>query len=358
MRRATVGFARELLHLLIVLQPDTNKHRECLIKYITSKPVKRLDSYRLENNASEKPRKLLLPISGGVSSVVLLHILDRHIQRQMTKRGRSAHELCVFMVDPSTQDSATDVSGNFNDLKQKFPSHSFTCIPLPTVFELDDSIFEDLSDLGARKVETPQASFNALLSCTTTASSRADMLQLLLTRLIIAFAKLNSCDAILWGHSDSRLAAKALSSVAKGRGAYLPFEVADGPTPWGIPFYYPLRDLFKSELITYANLLPDVFSKLGVLDSAPTAAPPSIRAMSIDDLLSNYIHSQGERYPSIMANVVRTAGKLQSTLSSPMQTTSRCSVCAMPDVVSSQEPDSSSICYACLRLKLETKLGS
>ena len=259
------------------------------------------------------------------------------------------------MADTSTLESVADVSGRFNDLKQKFPSHSFTCIPLPAVFELDCSIFEDLSDLGARKLETSQASFNAFLSCTTTASSRADVLELLLTRLTIAVAKLNTCDAILWGHSDSRLAAKVLSNVAKGRGAYLPFEVADGPSPWGIPFYYPLRDLFKSELITYANLLPDIFSKLVVLDSAPTAAPPSIRSTSIDDLLSNYINTQGERYPGIMANVVRTAGKLQSNLASPMETTSRCSICVMREVVSKQEPDGSSICYACLRLKLETR---
>jgi cytoplasmic tRNA 2-thiolation protein 2 len=287
--------------------------------------------------------------------VVLLHILGRQIQRQIAKRGQIAYELHVLMVDTSAPEPSGRASGVFNDLKQNFHSHSFSSKPLSEIFELDSTIFEDLSDLGARKLETPQASLDALLSRTTTASSRTDVLQLLLTRLIVAVAKTNICDAVLWGHSDSRLAAIALSNVAKGRGGYLPFEIADGPTPWGVTFYYPLRDLFKSELVTYANVLPDAFPKLLVFDAVPAAAPPSIRATSIDDLLSNYINAQGEKYPSIMANVVRTAGKLQSTFSPTTQASSMCSICVMPDLTVSRETGDSSICYACLRLKLEMK---
>ena len=352
-----MGFAGKLLPLLMVHQRDTDRHRDCFIQYITSKPIKRIESYRFKNDVLEKPQKILLPVSGGISSMVLLHILDRQTQRQSAKRGQAAYELHVLMVDSSAQASRGDTTGLLNELKQIFPSHSFCSMPLAQVFELDGSILENLSDLGARKLETPQASLDALLSRPMTASSRTDVLQLLLTRLIIAVAKLNTCDAIFWGHSDSRLAAKALSNVAKGRGGYLPSEIGDGATPWGVTFYYPLRDLFKSELITYANALPDAFSKLVISDAAPAAAPLSIRAVSIDDLLSTYINTQGEKYPGIMANVVRTAGKLQSTLSSPTtQTASTCSICDMPaDDVAGRETVDSSICYACQRLRLETK---
>ncbi|KAF7506234.1 hypothetical protein GJ744_012126 [Endocarpon pusillum] len=330
--------------------------RECFIKYIGSKPVKRVKSYRLKEEVTEQPQKLLLPVSGGVSSVVLLQILDGLLQRQFSNRGRKPYELHLLMVEAPSLVSDRSVAATFNRLKQKFPSHTCSLVPLPEVFKLDSSICEDLSDLGAQRGKTPQASLDTLLSCSKTASSRTDVLQLLLTRLIVAFAKVNACNAILWGHSNSRLAAKALSSVSKGRGGYLPFDIADGPTPWGIAFYYPLRDLFKSELVMYTNALPDDFSGLVVHDLASVPTYTALRATSIDDLLSAYIDNQGEKYPSLMANVVRTAGKLQMPVSAMKQSASICGICAMPipETMASQESDESNICYACQRLRLET----
>lgn len=345
---------------MIEHQFNAEKYRECFIKYISSKPVKRIESYRWKDDVGEQPLTLLLPVSGGVSSVVLLQILDRSLQRQFLKRGRKPYGLHLLMVETPSLVSDGSAAANFNRLKQKFPSHTFSIIPLSEVFKLDSSIYEDLSDLGAQKRGTPQASLYTLLSCCKTATSRTDVLQLLLTRLTVAFAKLNVCNAILWGHSNSRLAAKALSGVSKGRGGYLPFDTADGPTPWGITFYYPLRDLFKSELAKYASALPDDFSALVVPDLASASTYTSLRATSIDDLLSDYINNQGEKYPSLMANVVRTAGKLQNPLSTTEQRASVCGICAMPisEIMAGQELDESNICYSCQRLKLETKSSS
>lgn len=320
-----------------------------------------MESYRLKDDASEQPRRLLLPLSSGISSVVLLQILDRQLLRQSSKRGRPSYELHILTVELPSQHFDGSVATTFHLLEQKYSSHSFSLVPLCEVFNLDNSLLGDFSDLGALEGETPQTSLASLFSCIKTASARADLLQILLTRLIVTFAKLNACDAILWGHSNSRLAAKALSGVAKGRGGFLPFDIADGPSPWEVTFYYPLRDLFKSELSAYANALPDDFSKLVTQDSAP--APTSLRATSIDDLLSDYIYSQGEKYPSIIANVVRTAGKLQTPPIPPKQAAS-CSICTMPrsEAMTTQANDAPNtdatnikICYACQCLKLETR---
>jgi cytoplasmic tRNA 2-thiolation protein 2 len=360
LKPASVGYAGELD--LIHQGHPAEKYSDCFIKYVSSKPVKRMESYRLKDDASEQPRRLLLPLSGGISSVVLLQILDLQLQRQASKRGRTSYELYILTVEIPSMHFDGSVATTFHHLNQKYSSHSFSLVPLSEVFNLDSNVLEAFSDLGAREGKTPHASLDSLLSCTKTASSRADVLQLLLTRLIVAFAKLNSCDAILWGHSNSRLAAKALSGVAKGRGGFLPFEIADGPSPWEFTFYYPLRDLFKSELSAYANALSDDFSKLVTPDSAP--APTSLRATSIDDLLSDYINSQGEKYPSIISNVVRTAGKLQALPNSAKQAVSLCSICTMPTLESmtiqandSLNTDSSNImtCYACHCLKLGTR---
>lgn len=259
-------------------------------------------------------------------------------------------------MPPQCSDASSEAK--FKDLKRQYPSHTFSSTPLCKVFELDSSIFEDFSGLGAQRKETLQASLDDLLSCTKTASSRADMLQILFTRLIVATAKLHACSGVLWGHSNSRLAAKALSNIAKGRGSYLPFDLADRQSPWGITFYHPLRDLFKPELVTYAAELPHSFLKLIELYPDPAAAPLPIRAISIDDLMSAYIDGQGEKYPSIMANVVRTAGKLQAPRIT--SATLMCPICRMPapGIGAAQETGESKNCYACQRLKLEMRSHS
>jgi cytoplasmic tRNA 2-thiolation protein 2 len=332
-------------------------YSDCFIKYITSKPIKRIESYKLKNDAGEERIKLLLPVSGGVSSVVLLPILDQYLQRQTSRRGWSTYELHVLMVETSSTSTVGNLATIFNGLRQQFPSHTFSLLPLSAVFDLDESIRKDLSELGIREQVSAKASLETILSSITTPSSRADIQRLLLTRLIVTVSRTNRCSAILWADSDSRLAAKALSSVAGGRGGYLPFQIGDGLSPWGVRFHYPLRDLFKPELVTYATTVSGSLFDLILIDPLSTSTATSIRTTAIDDLLSSYIDSQGEKYPSIMANVVRTASKLQTPSLSTEGRISSCNICNMPcqRTEGDTEARRTWICYACKRLKLETR---
>lgn len=329
-----------------------DRHRECFIKYISSKPVKRLESYKLKKDTSEKPCKLLLPVSGGVSSVVLLQVLDRLIERQLTKRGRTTYEILILMVENPLSDANRRIAQYYEAIKKTFSSYSFALLSLSTVFELDHGIYDDYSGLSSFDQSNPQETLEHIVSSAGTASSRADLLDTLLTRLIVIFSKINKCDAVLWGHSNSRLAAKSLSAVAEGRGGSLPFQILDGLSPHGVNFYYPLRDLFKPELATYSNVIPETFSDLLVPDCSKQ--PVSVRDTSISDLLASYIDSQGEKYPSIMANVVRTASKLQVPVS--RTGSSKCALCCMPilekDELRNQADtgdDVPRLCFGCQR---------
>jgi cytoplasmic tRNA 2-thiolation protein 2 len=322
--------------------------------------VKRIESYRLKDDASEQPRKLLLPLSGGISSLVLLQILDRQLSRQRIKRGRNAYELLVLMVETPSLDNERSHSECFEDLKHNFQYHTFSLLSLSSVLELDQNIFKDFASLGTIDPTNAQACLETLLSAARTASTRADLFDTLRTRLIVAFAKLNNCDAVLWGHSNSRLAAKVLAAVAEGRGGSLPFHLLDGLSPWGVHFYYPVRDLFKPELIAYAKLFPDTLYELVVQEPLNAKPPKAIRDTSINDLLAEYINSQGEKYPSIMANVVRTASKLQSP-AIPTEDL-KCSVCAMPTRVEDSRrmqaesgDERSHLCLPCQRSSLEMR---
>jgi cytoplasmic tRNA 2-thiolation protein 2 len=97
-------------------------------------------------------------------------------------------------------------------------------------------------------------------------------------------------------------------------------------TPWGIHFTFPLRDLFKAELELYSALVSSNLQDIIVSDS-PSRANLSNRNMSIDELISQYVETQGEKYPGVMANIVRTIDKLQVPFSDGGV---KCVVCGLP----------------------------
>lgn len=317
-----------------------------------------MESYRFKSNNDDSRRRLLLPVSRGVSSLVLLQVLDSQMHRQLAKRNRTAYELWVVLIEEDlriTEDQSSHESPWYTALQTQFPSLFF--IPMKNlrdVLALDVAIEDDLKafELNRLKDESDEDFIVRILASASSLTAGDDLQNILFNRLIVSCAKQHDCESILWGHSNSRLAAKALAGVAKGRGGSLPFEICDGPSRSGIGFSYPLRDLFKPELSLYASLLPEVFSKLVVEDDPTPREKASIRNTSIDDLLTNYINSQGEKYPSIMANVVRTASKLQNPTSN--EAFNCCRVCLVPyQGDSAQISDGKDLCYACSRTRQE-----
>lgn len=330
----------------------------CFQKYVSSKILKRMETYRFKNQVGNTQKRLLLPISGGVSSLVLLEVLDRQIRKQLKQQGRTAYALTLCHVDvtlPSTDSTHGAEPAWWTRLRQQFDLHTF--LPPATLGSIcshDAQLEQDLVHLGivrrTEENETDEQLVTRVFSSARSATARADLSSLLLKRLIVSIAKQNSCSAVIWGHSDSKLAAKALAEVAKGRGAAVPSELADGPSPWDLDFNYPLRDLFEQELELHLNTLPEEVMACQKEGVDEVEAPVSLRATSIDALLSAYITGQGEKYPSIMANVVRTASKLQVP---DLASGRKCSLCAMP---MSGTSDDQNLCYGCQRMKQDIKV--
>lgn len=323
----------------------------CFIRYVNSKILKRMESYRFKSLAQDQNRRLFLPISGGISSLVLLQVLDTQLHRQIASRNRTAYELVIARVLlPNTQDLAR-VETEYQSLARRFPLHTFLpLVPFHDILQLDDRIGEDIGYLGIypQSGESDKDVIERILSSATSVTTRADLESILLQRLLVSVAKKQNCEGVLWGHSDSRLAALALADVAKGRGGSVSSNIAEGPSLHLINFNYPARDLFKAELKAYAHSLPEPLM-YDMDDGVPGQQMPSIRNTSINSLLSGYITSQGDKYPSIMANVVRTASKLQvQTLGKGVVA---CSFCYMPMAKAEQAV----LCYGCERLKQDIK---
>jgi cytoplasmic tRNA 2-thiolation protein 2 len=303
-------------------------HSDCFARYIHTKCIKRLESFRV-NFGAEKQRRVLVPLSFGFSSISLLHVLDLHLKTQRSKTGRTGFEIsAVYIQEPGRTVQAEELLGK---VRAQYPDHDYASLPLHDVFRLvpDDASLKTLVPRDENNADSStEEQLANMINSLTSATARADVISTLRTRLIVEHAKLTDCESILWGDSTTTLAQKTLAETAKGRGFSLPWQISDGESPFGLQFHYPLRDVLKKELISYVNMADSDLASLVHETSGPTQASTSSKNTTIDDLMKQYFESVEENFPSIVANVVRTTGKLQvrpDALSDP-----HCSLCSMP----------------------------
>lgn len=310
--------------------------------------------YSVKNSPKDKRRTLLLPVSYGLSSLSLLHILNRALERQRTAGPKqTAYDLQILAVSSPVTESLTEQNKSRIDvLKAAYPNYKYSEIPLHSVFQYDSEIKSAMSQFSNDpslhdETKSDEERFYAFRASLTTATSRADFDETILRRLITAFAKIEECDAIIWGDSDTRLAAKTLANVSMGRGAGLPWDVCDGESPSGVYFNFPLRDIFLSELKLYSEFeISDLLSEIGI--GRENTENLSNRNISIADLMTQYVEQQGSKYPGVMANIVRTVDKLRR----PESTASNCVWCNMPAETKAQEKPT---CYGCARTFMDVK---
>lgn len=297
-----------------------------------------MEAFRTRHSSAGQERVLLMTLSLGISSVTMLHLLETQLNRQISKSGRTGFQLHVLHVDTSSVEAGSHDATVFERIKERYPSHKYTSIPLSDVMTLPD--LEELLKQDNIATASPSTSsqddstltndekLSNFLSSLPSATSRADVLQLLRNRLIISFAKRTACEAVLWGDTTTRLAEKTLSETAKGRGFGLAWAISDGATPHGVNFYYPMRDLLKKELVTYQKLVEPLPLTDLIIQEKPTSTIVSAKNSSIDELMRGYFEGVEVNYPSIVANVVRTTSKLQAPADAGAE--EACALCGLP----------------------------
>ncbi|UNI13533.1 Cytoplasmic tRNA 2-thiolation protein 2 [Purpureocillium takamizusanense] len=224
------------------------------------------------------------------------------------------------------------------------------------------------SSTGISDSERLRRFFDALPSAT----ARADATRLLVRHILLDMALAGSYSALLLGHSTTALAALTLAEVANGRGFSVPWQVNDGPYPvrtydepgsggssgssssskaeerdtataematatttaetttvtqQHVPIFYPMREVFGAEIAQYLELSPEL-GELVTAAAAAALAPSttttttsaatngggsivSHKDLSIADVMSRYFAGVEGPYEGIVANVVRTTGKLE-----------------------------------------------
>ena len=307
--------------------------RNCFLKYVATKVSKRLEANKFRGAFNDTPKKLLLPISLGVSSLALLHVLDQHICAQLEKNSRAPYTLHVLFIDQSpVLAQPTAYKSVLEKLRQRYPLHLFSVVSLDEVFEYEIPDLDKIVKMSKPSSETDTLSgkskLSAVLSSLPSSTSRLDIANILRRRLIIAFAQRHDCYGLLFGESTTRLAERTLSETAKGRGASLPWLTADVTFINGLQISYPMRDLLKRELVQYSTMTDPPLSSLIVDEEAVSDAPVSSKDTTVDGLMTQYFESVEQNYPSIVANVVRTSGRL--IVPTVTDRSISCGICGLP----------------------------
>jgi cytoplasmic tRNA 2-thiolation protein 2 len=285
--------------------------------------------------------------------MVLLHMWSSYLQRKAARQpSQSWMKLHILVIEPSTVNPAIPpCDDRFSSVQAIFPQHEFTKVSFHDVLEFDDEIIDALLAFAGTNFVNDESHSNRdrldnLRASIASPTSRDDTDNVLITRLIVAYAKKLGCHAVAWGDSDSRLAAKILSGVAKGRGSSLTWQVCDGMTPWNLRFGFPLRDIYRPELELFASQISSLSEV--ILPSQPPPEHVASRNLSIDELMTQYIHVQGEKYRGVMANIVRTVDKLQPL---PIHVdTEFCTLCSAPSGAEDLTNTAHiGICYGCSR---------
>lgn len=309
------------------------------------KAIKRLEAASKEIRAAPtQTKKVLVGLSFGVSSSSLIHMLDDSIKSQLKKRPTPAYDPVVVHIETEIGDQTSSPTSQTKRLLDKFseryPRFTFRSIPLATALDLNTIDWGSLPAAPEDSKREPGERLYNFFTRLPSTTSRADIVRLLVRHILISTALAEGCHALFLGCSTTALAALTLAETAKGRGFTLPWMINDGPqtvhaftapappTDAGsdntaqvatgmevarLPIYYPLREVFRNELVEYSGLVSPPLADLVLPSDAagPGTAVVSHKDVSIDDVMTRYFDEVEASYPSIVANVVRTTAKLE-----------------------------------------------
>ncbi|KAK3896961.1 hypothetical protein C8A05DRAFT_48229 [Staphylotrichum tortipilum] len=339
--------------------------KDCFTKFIATKCIKQIGILGRETRPAPPPtggpptgtRRYLLGLSLGVSSTVLLHLLNENVEFQLAKGRNAPFELVVIHVDTTTHGgeavgpspglggAATPATAEaaLARLRARYPRFTFQLVPLPTLTPNPQTTLTTIPDHTTTANHPPPPPSLGVLPQDLTAASLSDIRTHLTRRTLLSLAAQQNCQALLLGHSTTALAELTLAEAAKGRGVAVPWLVGDGPLPAagdgegrgdgvsgdgggggkGAPPILPPH--LPPPPLTSPPLTPLILDPLS--PGTTPAAVVSHKDLSIEQVMTRYFAEVEENYPSVVANVARTTAKLMRVASEDGE---GCALCGMP----------------------------
>lgn len=271
-------------------------------------------------------QKVLLPLSFGISSLVLLDMIASLLQEQnLAHKGKQGFELMVMCIEE--EENATKIAL----LDKLLASYSPVKIDYKVV-TLDSYIVDPLMRLRVSETfavigkTAPEETLTIpqLLEHASTRSLRADLLSIIRSELIFHTAHAEQCQTILFGHSMTRLANEVISLTVKGRGLEIHTSVVDRTASYAgkyIHIIFPLRDILFAEISAVMKLSSHLAEYVVIKEQKSFL----VKNMTVEALVGQYFSNlDATGYASTASTVVKTAEKLGAPKAS---VTAVCRVC-------------------------------
>lgn len=275
-------------------------------------------------------QRVLLPVSFGASSLVLLDMIASLLQEQnLAHKGKQGFELVVLHLDNNEKGK---IRKDFESLEkrelsfsQKFEEIAGKYLPVViksrvvSIDEIDvdeyiqisvSNEFDVLKQSLSNNDPLHKLTISELLHFSPSKSLRADLQATIYEDLIFRTAISEGCQTVLFGHSMTRLATEVISLTVKGRGLSIHRAIADGPRQYGkhtVHVIFPLRDVLYAEVQAILKYSDKVREHV-VEQSEETRI---VKNMTVQALTSQYFENlDATGYSSTASTVVKTAEKL------------------------------------------------
>ncbi|ORY76638.1 hypothetical protein BCR37DRAFT_162410 [Protomyces lactucae-debilis] len=306
----------------VVLARKESYCHACYLHFCRAKYRRAMDAFRL-TLADHARLPTLLAVSGSIASCVLVEMVHGVVER--THGAYDMPGILHIELDGFKHISEKR-QRRLAWLKERFPEMQWITVPLEKLESLATEqivLVPDASDgtprlVGnvSRKPLSLKTSFSALSSQT----AQEDMLGVYIDALLFHETKQAGAHCLQFAETATKIAAKVLTQTALGRGYTLPSHVADSTQRDGVWAVRPMKGLLEEELSLYASLI-------GMPD--PVEDEVSGKPGSIGTLTQRYFRTLEKDFPSLVATVVRTTGKLVTPDQTADEKTGQCPVCGL-----------------------------
>ncbi|CAB3239971.1 unnamed protein product [Arctia plantaginis] len=236
--------------------------------------------------------KVLICLSGGVSSSVLLDLIQYGISLENTKKLRIVpFFIHIFDVESKT---ATDFileqckKYNFNVYMVHLSDYLNTSCQLP-----EQNCIPEVNCDVANQFHSMQNSMPP--------TARNDLLLTIKRTLFIKYAKLLQCNIVFTAETSNTLAIKLLCNLAVGRGSQVQNDIGFSDTrDEKVRIIRPMRDISKEEL--------DYYIKIKQL--YPICNSSINNTNSLQSVIASFVFDLQENFQSTISTVCKTADKI------------------------------------------------
>lgn len=310
------------------------------------------DKFRSAEEAAllNEESKVLIPLSFGSSSLVMLDILnDTLTEQKETQRGNTGFRIDVLVIVKAEDESSVAKlvaelhEGRYASNREKI---TFRSVSVESFYEdcndelqtilLNDQDFSSKAMRGDLD-PTKHCTVEEMLAQCPDKSSREDLSSFLRKHLIKKYAYQHDYKAILWGHSTTKLADETISLIVKGRGSQIAPGLSDTePNPLFKNKFrnmFPLKDVLLSEIDAYCYtkgldrfLVGYAAQDTLLLNKVCVGKQRSklVKNLSINEIARKYFDDVEAGYSNVISTVVRTAYKLAEPSALDLEPCSMC----------------------------------